>query len=101
MRYVYLIRGNDGRYKIGTAKNPIQRICQLQTGNSDKLKLIEIYQSENANKIEIALHGQYSHNRMTGEWFDLSIAEEAGFIKRCKIIDESINCLKKMNNIFI
>jgi hypothetical protein len=101
MRSVYLIRGNDGRYKIGIAKNPKQRIRQLQTGNSDELTLIETYQSENASKIETALHNRFSHVRQSGEWFDLSITEEVNFIKMCSSIDESITLLKKMNNIFV
>jgi predicted GIY-YIG superfamily endonuclease len=101
MKSVYLIRGNDGRYKIGIAKNPQRRICQLQTGNSDPLVLIETYQSENASKIEAALHMQYSPDKLIGEWFDLSISEESMFIKRCKLIDQSICFLYKMDNIFI
>jgi Meiotically up-regulated gene 113 len=101
MRYVYLIRANDGRYKIGIAKNPNQRISQLQTGNSDKLKLIETYQSENASKIESALHNRYSHARNVGEWFDLSVTEEANFIEICRNIDESIKTLRKMGNLFV
>jgi predicted GIY-YIG superfamily endonuclease len=90
MKSVYLIRTNDGRYKIGIAKNPQQRLSQLQTGNSDPLELIETYQSENASKIENALHRHYSYSKMIGEWFDLSIKEEAEFIKMCKRIDEAI-----------
>lgn len=101
MKSVYLIRGNDGRYKIGIAKNPRERIRQLQTGNSDQLKLIETYRSENARKIESTLHAQYSHGRTIGEWFDLSISEEAIFIKRCKTIDETIETLRKMGNVFV
>ena len=101
MKSVYLIRGNDGKYKIGIGKNPRKRICQLQTGNSDRLKIIETYESENASRIESTLHNQYAHNRNIGEWFDLSVSDEANFIKNCKRIDESITYLKKNGNIFI
>ncbi len=101
MRYVYLIRGNDGRYKIGIAKNPSQRIKQLQTGNSDKLEIIESYQSENASKIETTLHNRYAYARQEGEWFDLSLAEEADFMDRCKQIDNSILALQSMGNPFL
>lgn len=101
MKSVYLIRGNDGRYKIGIANNPRKRILQLQTGNSDELTLIESYPSENARKIETALHAQYSHNKTIGEWFDLSITEEVQFMDRCKNIDETINLLRKMGNVFV
>ena len=101
MRYVYLIRGNDGKYKIGIAKNPSQRIKQLQTGNSDELQLIETYLSENASKIETSLHHQYSHVRNYGEWFDLSVSDEVSFKQRCKQIDNSIMTLKRMGNAFV
>lgn len=101
MRSVYLIRGNDGKYKIGIAKNPKKRILQLQTGNSDELVLIDSYASENASKIERTLHHQYSHARNMGEWFDLSISEEVNFLKNCKRIDESIELLRKMGNVFV
>lgn len=101
MKSVYLIRSNDGRYKIGISNTPKKRILQLQTGNSDELELIESYPSENASKIEAALHRQYSHTKLNGEWFDLSIIEEGLFIKRCKTIDETIMTLRKMGNNFI
>ena len=101
MRSVYLIRGNDGKYKIGIAKNPSQRIKQLQTGNSDELQLIETYQTENAYKVESALHHQYGHVRQHGEWFDLSISDEASFKQKCERIDKSIMILKRMGNAFI
>jgi len=101
VRSVYLIRGNDGKYKIGIAKNPSQRIKQLQTGNSDKLQLIETYQSENASKIESALHNRYGHVRNEGEWFDLSITEENSFVDQCKRIDETMKTLQRMGNVFV
>lgn len=101
MKSVYLIRGNNGKYKIGIATNPKERIHQLQTGNSDQLKIIETYESENAGTIEFALHAQYSHVRKVGEWFDLSISDEVNFVKNCKRIDESIAYLKKSGNVFI
>jgi len=62
MKSVYLIRGNDGKYKIGTAKDPKRRIIQLQTGNSDKLELIDTYPSEIARRIETVLHVDKSKN---------------------------------------
>ena len=101
MRSVYLIRGNDGKYKIGIAKKPPQRIKQLQTGNSDKLTIIETYESENASKIETTLHNHYSHLRNEGEWFDLSITDEVEFLGKCKRIDESISVLQSMGNAFV
>lgn len=102
MKYIYLIQSQDeGYYKIGTSKYPNKRLLQLQTGNSSPLKLIETYQTEHANQIERALHRRYSHFHKEGEWFDLSIGEEASFIIDCQKIEENIKFLKKNDNVFI
>ena len=101
MKLVYLIRNNNSQYKIGISKSPSKRIEQHQTGNPDELKIIETYESENAAKIETALHNMYIHKRANREWFNLSIVEEVNFVTNCKRIDESINFLKKMENKYI
>lgn len=101
MKSVYLIRANDGRYKIGIAKNPAKRLSQLQTGNSDELKLIETYNSYNARKIESILHNRYAYGKERGEWFNLSIAEESRFRCMCENIDKTLYLLKEMGNEFI
>ena len=98
---IYLIRGNDGRYKIGISKNPSKRIKELQTGNSDKMTIIDTYESIYAPQIESALHRYYSHSRKEGEWFDLSVVEESNFIKNCQKIDQSLQALKKLGNIYV
>lgn len=98
---VYLIRGNDGKYKIGISTDPQKRILQLQTGNSEKLTLIDVYESSNAHKIESTLHKLYSFSRNEGEWFDLSVLEESNFLKNCKRIDDSLKTLKEMGNFYV
>ena len=101
IKKVYLIRSNDGNYKIGISVNPSKRIEQLNTGNPEKLMLIDTYESLNASLIETGLHNKYMYARQNGEWFDLSISEEVDFIKNCKIIDEAIKSLRLMGNIFV
>ena len=102
MKYIYLIQSlEDGYYKIGVSIHPKKRIKQLQTGNSSELKLIESYQSEHAHKVERALQRRYSYLKKEGEWFDLSIKEDYSFLSDCKQIEESINILKKSDNVFI
>lgn len=101
MKYVYLIKNNDGKYKIGIAKSPNKRLNQLQTGNPNKLIMVTSYQSINASKIETTLHNQYSHLKENGEWFNLSLTEEMDFIKNCEKIDNTINVLIDMGNSFI
>ena len=102
MKFVYLIQSQeDGYYKIGVSTNPQKRLKQLKTGNSSELKFIEIYQCEFADKVERTLHRRYAHLRKEGEWFNLSLENEASFIEECKKIEESIRFLKENGNVFI
>jgi hypothetical protein len=102
MKYIYLIQSlENGYYKIGVSKHPQKRIQGLQTGNPSPTKLVEIYKTEYANKIERALQRRYAHFHKEGEWFDLSIAEEASFLKECQKIEENLKFLKANGNVFI
>lgn len=102
MKSIYLIQSlENGYYKIGISNNPNKRVEQLQTGNSSPLKLIETYQSEFAHQIEKTFHRRYSHMNKNGEWFDLSISEEANFHNDCQKIENNIIFLRKNNNVFI
>jgi hypothetical protein len=98
---VYLFRGNDGMYKIGTSYHPKKRIKQVQTGNSDQLELIHEYESSNALLIETTLHNIYVYGRKKGEWFDMSIIEEVHFLEYCERINDSINALRLMGNPYL
>lgn len=102
MKYIYLIQSlENGYYKIGVSKHPQQRILELQTGNSSKLKLIGVHQSKFVNQIERALQRRYEYLRKEGEWFDLSLQEEVMFIKNCQEVEKNLIFLKKSGNVFI
>lgn len=102
MRYIYLIQSlENSHYKIGISNNPQRRIKELQTGNSSELRLVEVYQSEYAEKIERALQRRYSYLNKEGEWFDMSISNEVTFLAECRKIEETLVHLKKNGNVFI
>jgi predicted GIY-YIG superfamily endonuclease len=102
MKYIYLIQSlEEGYYKIGVSKNPSKRVEQLQTGNSSPLKLIEVYYTEHADKIERILQRKYEHCRKKGEWFDMPISIQVDFFKECQKIEETLGFLKKSGNVFI
>jgi len=102
IKYVYLIQSlEDSSYKIGVSIHPNKRITQLQTGNSTKLKLVEVYKSQFARKIEKTLQYKYSIYKKEGEWFELSINEEVNFLNECKRIEDNILFLRKKGNVFI
>jgi hypothetical protein len=69
--HLYFI--SSGKYtKIGISDNPKRRLKQLQTGNPDKLILIDHVNtgsSDEAARVEDMLHKFYSHKRVRGEWF--------------------------------
>jgi hypothetical protein len=102
MEFIYLIKSlSDSHYKIGVSKNPNRRLKQLQTGNSSEIKLICEYQTMNAYKIEKVLHRRYTHFNIDGEWFDLSIKEEADFLNECAKIEKGFKDLIVAGNVFI
>ena len=102
MKYIYLIQSlEDGYYKVGVSKHPKKRLKQLQTGNSSELKLIEIYESQYADKIEKTLQRRYSYLKKEGEWFDMDISHEILFLTDCQKIEETFNILKEKGNVFI
>lgn len=102
MKYVYIIQSLDeGYYKIGVSKHPHNRLKQLQTGNSSKLKLVEVYQSEYAHSIEKTMHRRYSTFRKEGEWFELSLENEWSFIKECKSIEHGIRYVCENSTLFL
>lgn len=71
---VYII--TDGlNSKIGWSKSPQKRLKQLQTGNSNRLKLLKIYSVPRVKE-------RYLHKalirfkiRHNGEWFKISPAD--------------------------
>lgn len=100
---VYLINGDDNRYKIGitTEKRLSNRIKQLQTGSSCELRLITTYKSEYASLIEKTLHRELTPNHLVGEWFELNTDQVFTFTDRCNKIETNINLLKEQNNHYI
>lgn len=99
---IYLMKSNsDSHYKIDVSKNPQKRLLSLQTGNSSLISLICEYKTDKAYQIEKVLHRRYSHFNKEGEWFDLSIKEEALFVNECAKIEKNITDLIKAGNEFI
>lgn len=76
---VYII--TDGtNTKIGWSKNPQKRLGQLQTGNSNKLKILKIYDVPRVK--ERFLHKalfrfKIRHN---GEWFKISSVDAISIV---------------------
>lgn len=68
--FVYAIQEVEtGRIKLGISRDPQQRLMQLQTGNSQKLKLIASRKAVNRFADERALHTEARAHHIHGEWF--------------------------------
>ena len=66
-RLVYFIQSDDGRVKIGFARQPSQRLKELQTGSPRRLRLVGLALGGPAT--ERHLHRLFSDFRIAGEWF--------------------------------
>lgn len=101
MKYVYLYKSyENGYYKIGVSKYPELRIRQLQTGNPEKIELINKYKSNFPYKLETMFHNKYKINKINGEWFNLGLEEELSFIQLCESTEKNYEILKEMGNPF-
>lgn len=107
MGYVYLLlcieSDNKEYHKIGITKNdPIKRLKQLQTGNSNKITLLRAYKSKNYLKVERWMHRKYfgCKTDANNEWRKLTDEQVFSFIKDCEIADDNINYLLENNSLF-
>jgi len=102
IKEIYLINDPSlNRYKIGISKNARNRIKELQTGNSTKLELISVYQSDIYFKIEKSLHRRYKQYNTCGEWFSLPYNEVSSFVDNCSKLESNIKYLIDNDNPFI
>jgi hypothetical protein len=68
--FLYIIKCQDF-HKIGVANDVESRLAQLSTGNPYPLEVQTIYEFENAEPVERAIHQRYKSVRQRGEWFTL------------------------------
>jgi hypothetical protein len=67
--FIYAIHCPTKReVKIGYAGNPTTRLCQLQTGTTDKLNLLMTFRG--GLKEERLIHDSLANYRISGEWFE-------------------------------
>jgi len=74
---VYLIRADNGLYKIGQTVNIERRLAALRRMSAVGLVLVHMIQTTDPHHVEAALHAQFKHCRVVGEWFRLSAGDVA------------------------
>lgn len=64
---IYIIH-TDNKCKIGYSKHPDKRLKELQTGNSEILRILHITEGDKTKEKE--LHKKFEHLNICGEWFN-------------------------------
>lgn len=100
---IYLVKQeNTQLFKIGvTKKNILERIFELQTGNPNKIILVDEFETKWNFKLENYLHNYFKLKHVNGEWFELNKEDINNFISICNKGENMFNILKKSNNPFI
>ena len=103
---MYILQnGNTNQYKIGVTNNLNKRLCQLQTGCPNELRVVKVYthySREVIERYERTLHRYYTRAgcrlRRNGEWFELCKADIAFLCKPNSIAEQNelVNDLCKM-----
>lgn len=68
---VYLIKGENNRYKIGFSKNSESRTKALKLSSCENHELIHKIKVKNPHKREQELHCMFNKKRTHSEWFEL------------------------------
>jgi hypothetical protein len=77
MTHLYIIAtvGTRSPVKIGIAEKPNARLRQLQTGNPQKLEVVETFEAGSRAEAagwEFLAHKLFEADRLSGEWFAIS-----------------------------
>jgi len=68
---IYVIEHELGPVKIGIAKDPKQRLTNLQVSCPFELRLKKTATPTDAQEVEKYLHSRFKKYHMRGEWFDI------------------------------
>jgi hypothetical protein len=69
--YIYVLKGGDGYYKIGRARDPEDRARMLGILMPWPVELLMAIPAENYRWSERRLHEWFAEKRTHGEWFKL------------------------------
>lgn len=103
MPKVYLMNmlGTDF-YKIGYTARPIsKRLSEVQVGCPTQVIVEDTYESDNAQKIECAMHNKFKAYKSSGEWFELPRREARKFVRSCELFEKAMSELRNSENPFV
>lgn len=97
--FIYLISKSDSNhYKVGVSHNPLFRLAQLQTANSEQLLLIETFKTNFSFKLERFIHKKFASKQTIGEWFILTQEEVSSFKSLCENQEKNFENIKQNNS---
>ena len=71
--YIYVIKGDHEKVKIGVTKSPETRLAQLQTGSPSRIDYAFVAPvSGDPYAVEALAHHMLNRYHVDGEWFDVS-----------------------------
>lgn len=70
--YVYLLKAENGYYKIGRTKSPKDRIKTFGVKLPFKVEFEHLIQTDDMEGLEAELHFTFADKRLDGEWFNLT-----------------------------
>lgn len=75
--YVYILRAQNGLFKIGKTKDPKARFESIKTSSPERVEVYRVFLSSDYSETEARLHRLFSEFRELGEWFRLTDDELA------------------------
>ncbi len=65
---VYFLRNDaNGAIKIGMSRRPVTRIGSIKTASTDPITVLGVIEGD--RQVEAALHREFAHLKLKGEWF--------------------------------
>ncbi|MEW6208252.1 MAG: GIY-YIG nuclease family protein [Acidobacteriota bacterium] len=69
--YVYFVKSENGKVKIGKTANLEERVRTLKRQIPFALSLEHSFKTRDMKAVERMFHEKFAENRLEGEWFDL------------------------------
>ncbi len=73
--YIYCIKDESGRRKLGFSKDADIRLDTLQIGNAELLTVEYRIEVKNVIKAELGIHSIFGGDNIRGEWYKIKHVE--------------------------
>jgi Meiotically up-regulated gene 113 len=90
LRYVYLMRADNGVYKVGRSRRVETRAHEVSASLPYDVELIHEYRTSIYFELEKALHDHFARWRVRGEWFKLPEDQVARFPETAREVEAAL-----------